>query len=85
MEIVLLPGAKKDLEFWVRTGNKTILKKIGRLIEAIIHNPYDGIGSPEPLKYSLSGTWSRRINLEHRIVYEIIGGRLLVHSLKGHY
>ena len=85
MEIVFLPHAKDDLNFWVRTGNKTILKRISRLIEAITHNPYEGIGNPEPLKYDLSGTWSRRINLEHRLVYEIVEDKLLVYSLKGHY
>ncbi|HZK92671.1 MAG TPA: Txe/YoeB family addiction module toxin [Prolixibacteraceae bacterium] len=85
MEIVLLPKAKDDLNFWVRAGNKTILKKIGRMIEAITQNPYEGIGNPEPLKYELSGTWSRRINLEHRLIYEIVKDRLLIHSLKGHY
>lgn len=85
MEIVLLPEAKEDLDFWVKTSNKTILKKISRLVEAITLNPYEGIGNPEPLKYNLAGTWSRRINLEHRIVYEIDGNKLLIHSLKGHY
>lgn len=85
MEIVFSPVAKEDLTFWVKIGNKSVLEKISRLIEAIIQNPYEGIGNPEPLKYSLSGTWSRRINLEHRIVYEIEGNKLLIHSLKGHY
>lgn len=85
MDVVLLPDANKDLNFWVKTGNKTILRKIGRLIEAIILNPYEGIGNPEPLKYSLSGTWSRRITIEHRIVYEITDEKLFIHSLKGHY
>ncbi len=85
MGIVFLPHAKDDLNFWVRTGNKTILKRISRLIEAITHNPYEGIGNPEPLKYDLSGTWSRRINLERRLVCGIVDDKLLVYSLKGHY
>lgn len=85
MEIVFLPEAKKDLDFWVNTGNKAILKKISQLIKAIIENPYSGIGKPEPLKFSLSGTWSRRITQEHRLVYEIIDNKLLILSLKGHY
>ncbi len=55
------------------------------MIEAITQNPYEGIGNPEPLKYELSGTWSRRINLEHRLIYEIVEDKLLVYSLKGHY
>jgi toxin YoeB len=85
MHIVLLPEAKEDLEYWVKTGNKNVLKKISRLIVAITLNPYQGIGNPEPLKFNLSGTWSRRINLEHRIIYEIVDSKLLIHSLKGHY
>ncbi len=49
--------------------------------------PYSGIGKPEPLKHHLSGLWSRRINKEHRLVYEIIetDNVILIHSLKGHY
>ena len=85
MEIVFSPTAIDDLGFWVKSGNKAILKKISRLIEAILQNPYQGVGNPEPLKYNLSGTWSRRINLEHRIVYEILDNKLFIHSLKGHY
>ena len=56
MEIILLPEAYKDLGFWVKSGDKTVLKKITQLIENIQENPYEGIGKPEPLKYSLSGT-----------------------------
>jgi toxin YoeB len=85
MEIVLLPDADNDLNFWKKTGNKPILKKIAQLIVAIKDSPFDGIGKPEPLKHSLAGCWSRRINHEHRIVYELIGNKILIHSLKGHY
>jgi toxin YoeB len=85
MEIVFLPEAEKDLNFWLKSGNKTILKKIAQLIEAITENPTEGIGKPEQLKYSLTGCWSRRINAEHRLVYEILDDKLLIHSLRGHY
>jgi toxin YoeB len=85
MEIVFSPAAKEDLSFWVKSGNKVVLQKISKLIEAINQNPYEGIGNPEPLKYSLAGTWSRRINLEHRLVYEIADNKLLIHSIRGHY
>ena len=85
MQIIFLPVAQEDLEYWVKSGNKKVLIKISRLIEAISQNPYQGIGNPEPLKFNLSGTWSRRINLEHRIIYEIVDSNLLIHSLKGHY
>ncbi len=85
MEIVFLPEAKEDLDFWLKSGNKTILKKIAQLIEAITENPFEGVGKPEPLKYSLTGCWSRRINIEHRLVYEILDNKILIHSVKGHY
>ena len=85
MEIVFSPAAREDLSCWVKSGNKVVLQKISKLIEAINQTPYEGIGNPEPLKYSLTGTWSRRINLEHRIVYEIAGNRLFIHSVRGHY
>ena len=49
MEIILLPEAKADLDFWLKSGNKQILKKISQLAEAIVANPYNGIGKPEQL------------------------------------
>jgi len=85
VEIILLPAAKADLEYWKQTGNKPLLKKIAQLIEAVTIDPFPGIGKPEPLKHQLSGCWSRRISIEHRLVYEILEGKLLIHSLKGHY
>ena len=72
MQIVFLPEAKKELDFWVKTGNKQILKKIIELVAAILAQPFDSIGKPEPLKYKLSTLWSRRINKEYRIVYEVL-------------
>lgn len=85
MEIIFLPAAREDLNFWVKTGNKTMLKKIAQLIEAIKENPFDGVGKPEPLKHSLTGCWSRRINQEHRLIYEIKDTNILILSVKGHY
>ncbi len=89
MEIIFSNKAKKDLEFWSKSGNKTILKKISELLRAIEENPFEGIGKPEPLKYNLNGVWSRRINQEHRLVYEIVDENTIeilnIISLKGHY
>jgi len=68
MQIIYTPKAKEYLEFWVKSGNKPILKKIVELTKAIMENPYEGIGKPEPLKYELTGCWSRRITQEHRYV-----------------
>jgi toxin YoeB len=85
MEIIFLPDADNDLLFWKKSGEKAILKKISQLLKAIIENPISGIGKPEQLKHNLSGLWSRRINSEHRIIYEIIDTKILIHSLRGHY
>lgn len=80
-----MPEAKADLDFWIKSGNKSVLKKITQLIESIIGTPYEGIGKPEPLKHGLTGCWSRRITQEHRIVYEVHVDKIVILSLKGHY
>ncbi|MEZ4906711.1 MAG: Txe/YoeB family addiction module toxin [Saprospiraceae bacterium] len=85
MEIIILPEADKDLQFWVSNGNKAILKKINDLTKSILETPFDGLGKPEPLKYGLAPKWSRRINKEHRYVYMITDNTLLIYSLRGHY
>jgi len=69
---------------WQKT-DKAILKRINNLIKAIQRDPFEGIGKPEPLKHGLAGYWSRRINDEHRIVYKIVDGTLLVAQLRYHY
>jgi len=89
MEVIFAPKAIEHLKYWKKSVNKAIQKKIEQLIIAIKKNPFEGIGKPEPLKYELSGSWSRRINEEHRIVYEIHDDGIIVilevQSLKGHY
>lgn len=62
--------AWEDYLYWQETDKK-ILKKINTLIKEIKRSPFEGIGKPEALKHDLSGSWSRRINQEHRLVYEI--------------
>jgi toxin YoeB len=84
MKIELTAKAIEDLEYWEK-NNKKILTKIQSLLEAIIHDPFKGIGKPEPLRHELTGLWSRRINLEHRIVYEVTDNVIIVHSLRYHY
>ena len=70
----------------MKSGNKSIQKKINELITSIGQTPYSGIGKPEALKHRLSGL-CRRIIKEHRLVYEIDeeANLILIHSLKGHY
>ncbi|SFE57018.1 Txe/YoeB family addiction module toxin [Flavobacterium xueshanense] len=89
MQIVFTTKARKDLDFWIKSGNKNILNKITDLIEDIQLHPFEGIGKPEQLKYQLSGKWSRRINQEHRIIYKVTEENTIeildILSLKGHY
>lgn len=89
MEVIFAPKALEDLKYWKKSGNKIIQKKIHELLLAIQENPFEGLGKPEQLKHNLSGLWSRRINQEHRLVYEINERNeiiiLDVLSLKGHY
>lgn len=89
MEVIYSEKAQKDREFWKKSGNKAIMNKISALIADIQLHPFEGIGKPEPLKYQLSGLWSRRINHEHRIVYKVTNENIIeildILSLKGHY
>jgi len=71
MEIILLPDALDDLQYWERSGNKVIQNRIRKLLLAIRENPFEGIGKPEPLRHNLSGKWSRRISNEHRLIYAV--------------
>lgn len=77
--------AKLDLKFHKKSGNKAILKKIVIFLEEITEHPFSGTGKPEPLKHDLSGKWSRRINQEHRLVYEVFDSFVKIYSAKGHY
>ena len=85
--LILTKQAQKDYRYWVLNGNTIVLKKITELLEDIAAHPFTGIGKPEPLKYDLSGKWSRRINAEHRIVYSVNNTmiEIYVFSMKYHY
>ncbi len=74
----------EDYLFWQKTDKK-ILKRIHELLKSISRTPFEGIGNPEPLKYSLQGKWSRRIDREHRLVYSIEEDNLLIISCRYHY
>ena len=77
-------SAKKDISFFKKSGNKAILKKLFLLLTEISEHPYTGTGKPEALKHQLSGCWSRRIDKEHRLVYEVLDDAILILSAKGH-
>ena len=84
MKILFSEVAWEDYLYWQAT-DRQILKRINLLIREIQRSPQDGIGKPEPLKHSLSGYWSRRINDEHRIVYKVEGDELMIAQLRYHY
>jgi toxin YoeB len=84
LNIEFMPKAWLDLGWFVQNDLKNI-KKIYTVLENTIKNPFEGIGQPEPLKSNYKGYWSRRINLEHRIVYKVEDDKIVVFSLKGHY
>ncbi len=77
--------AKEDIRQHKKSGNKSVLNKINLLLEELALHPFTGTGKPEQLKYELAGLWSRRINQEHRLVYEVIDGIVSILSAKGHY
>ena len=77
-------NAWEDYLFW-QAEDRKILKKINTLIKDIQSTPYSGIGKPEPLKYDLAGLWSRRIDHEHRLVYQVNENELLIYSCRYHY
>jgi toxin YoeB len=85
MEVTYKDKALRDIEFWKKSGNKQVQRKITALIEDICKHPEVGLGKPEELKYELKGLWSRRINNEHRLIYEFTEKQVSIISLKGHY
>jgi toxin YoeB len=77
--------AQEDIAFHKKSGNKTVLNKIALLLKELTEHPYTGTGKPELLKHNLTGMWSRRINKEHRLVYEVTETAVVIHLAKGHY
>lgn len=77
-------GAREDYLYWQQT-DKQLLKRINLLIKEIQREPFAGIGKPEPLKFGLTGYWSRRINDEHRIVYDVDESGLIILQCRYHY
>lgn len=84
MKLVFSERAWEEYLHWQQQDRK-ILERINHLIREIQRDPFSGIGKPEPLKHALAGYWSRRITDEHRIVYKVKGGALLIAQLRYHY
>ena len=81
---VFQPEFIEDLKYWVMTNRKISLRALN-LVQAVLCDPFSGIGKPEPLKYLPSGTWSRRLTEEHRIVYLVGDGRIDFLQARYHY
>ncbi len=75
---------REDLRFWVANDRKLALRLL-TIIEDVIRNPFEGIGKPEPLKFALSGAWSRRLTGEHRLVYRVYADRMEFLQARFHY
>ena len=84
MRIIFVSTAWEDYLYW-QTHDKSILKKINSFIKEIERTPFEGSGKPEPLKYNLATWWSRRINLEHRLVYKLDKGDIVILQCRYHY
>ena len=74
----------EDLRHWVATDRRVALKILD-LVQAVLRDPFEGIGKPEPLKYEAAGAWSRRITQEHRLVYLVGKGRVDFLQARYHY
>ena len=84
MRLIFLDQGWDDYLYW-QTTDKSMLKKINTLIKEIERTPFEGSGKPEPLKHNLAGMWSRRLNLEHRLVYKIDGDAIVIFQCRYHY
>ena len=82
--IVFSDASWNDYLYWQKNDKKN-LKRINILIKDLKRNPFEGIGKPEPLKHQLQGCWSRRIDNEHRLVYEINDDAIHIVSCRFHY
>ena len=78
------PAGFEDLAWWVQHDRKKALRVVN-LIQDISRDPFGGIGKPEPLKHELSGCWSRRIDQEHRLVYQVTNEKIRILACRYHY
>jgi toxin YoeB len=83
MILTFTKNAWEDYLYWQK-NDKNILKKINGLIKGIQRTPFEGSGRPEQLKYDLAGFWSRRIDHEHRLVYQVEDNEIKIYSCRFH-
>ena len=78
------PSALEDLAWWVKQDRKKALRVL-RLIQETPSDPFGGVGKPEPLKHELAGCWSKRIDEEHRLVYQVLDDKIRILACRYHY
>jgi toxin YoeB len=78
------PAAFDDLAWWVEQDRSKALRII-RLIKEVQRDPFQGVGKPEPLRHELAGCWSRRIDREHRLVYQVTESKIRILACRYHY
>ena len=84
MRLVFTPNGWEDYTHWLDADRAT-LKRINRLIDDTLRDPFSGIGKPEQLRHALAGAWSRRVGEEHRLVYLVDGEDLVILQARYHY
>ncbi|MBC3192744.1 Txe/YoeB family addiction module toxin [Pseudonocardia sp. C8] len=84
MRVVFTSHGWRDYQHWI-TGDRATLKRLNRLVDDVLRDPFDGIGKPEPLRHALAGAWSRRISEEHRLVYLVEGDDVVILQARYHY
>jgi toxin YoeB len=84
VRLVFTPHGWEDYQHWVQTDRAT-LKRVNRLVEDVLRDPFTGISKPEQLRHVLSGAWSRRITEEHRLVYLVDGDDVVILQARYHY
>jgi toxin YoeB len=84
MNVTFTPTALDDLRYWLKT-NKRQAERVLELLEEIRRTPFEGTGKPEPLRFQLAGCWSRRIDREHRLVYQVEEAEIVVIACRYHY
>lgn len=81
---VFQPEFREDLRFWVKTERTTALRVLD-LVDAVMQDPFQGLGKPQPLRYVLAGCWSRRVSQEHRLVYRVTDEAIDFLQARYHY
>ncbi len=84
MNVTLTPTALDDLRYWLKT-DKRQAERVLALLEEIRRTPFEGTGKPEPLRFQLAGCWSRRIDREHRLIYQVEEAEIVVIGCRYHY